>query len=286
MNVLHLNGKKCHDRRIVSLYNPSFLYGINCFEGIRAYWQPKSGDLKFLDLELHLERLYSSMAGLSFEAPVPIKKLAEEIYGLAQTESLREDSYFRVTVFIGDGASWHDAKDIHYMVSARSLPSQLGTRPPVSVGISNYTRISSHSMPPTIKAGANYLNSRYALLEARNKGHDEALFLTQSGFISEGTGANIFFIKEGRLHTPSIECDILVGITRARIIKLCKDRGIEVVEENITENRLKDFEAAFMSGTMVEIRPVEQIEQFGYKLEHPLYLELVDAMKHHVQPPS
>ena len=275
MNFLHLNGSRCEKLVAISLYNPSFLYGVNCFEGIRAYWAEDLKKLVFLDLDAHLDRLYDSMEQLSFSEPTSKSKLRMEIQEMIEVEEVREDVYIRVTVFIGEDGSWRTIDGIHYMVSIRSMPSRLGTQTPVRIGISRFHRISNHSMPPQVKAGGNYLNSRYALLDVAKRGFDEALFLTNSGTVSEATGSAVFFIKSGTILTPSLDCDLLKSITRMRLIQICKTLAIPVEERHIDPSEIPAQEAAFLVGTAVEMRPIMQIEKKRLDSAHPIYLALV-----------
>ena len=115
-------------------------------------------------------------------------------------------------------------------------------------------------MPAYVKAGANYLNSRYAMLDVRARGFDDALFLTADGVVSEATGSTIFLFRSGEIHTPSLDCDILPGITRARIIQLCGANGLSVREARIRPEELATYDGAILTGTMIEIRPVSRLE--------------------------
>lgn len=270
MNVLNLNGVRCRDMNVVSLFNPSFLYGINCFEGIRAYWNASLSRLVYLDLDAHLDRLYESIAQIGFPVPVGQTELKRELLALMDEEQVREDAYIRVTVFIGGDGSWRTSDGIHYMISARSLPSMLGKHRPIRVGISRFRRISGRSMPPNVKAGANYLNSRYALLDVTARGFDDALFLAETGVVSEATGSAIFFIREGRVYTPSLDCDLLRSITRMRVIRICGRLGIPVCEEWIEPTAIPGFEAAFLAGTMIELRPIAAIDETRFATDHSI----------------
>jgi branched-chain amino acid aminotransferase len=276
MNVLNLNGARCSDTNVVSLFNPSFLYGINCFEGIRSYWNAILGRLVYLDLDAHLDRLYESIAQIGFPAPVSQAELKAELLALMDGEQVREDTYIRVTVFIGGDGSWRTSDGIHYMISARSLPSMLGKHRPIRVSVSRFRRISGRSMPPNVKAGANYLNSRYALLDVTARGFDDALFLTETGVVSEATGSAIFFIKQGRVYTPSLDCDLLRSITRMRVIRICGRLGVPVCEERIEPTAIPGFEAAFLAGTMIELRPIAAIDEARFAIDHSIARAIQD----------
>ncbi|WP_435770430.1 aminotransferase class IV [Nocardioides sp. SYSU DS0651] len=268
MNVAYLNGERCLDLTQISLYNPSFLYGISCFEGIRAYWNDSQGEMVFFDLEAHLDRLYKSADDMRLEIPIDRAVLAEQIGRILVEHRVAEDVYIRVTVYLGGDGSWRTTGKAHYAVSVRSAPGALGSRSPVALGISRYRRITADSMPPQVKAGANYLNSRYAYLDAVDRGFDNALFLTHDGVVSESTGAAVFFVTADALETPPLDSDVLPSVTRRRVIQLCRAAEMHVVEKRIDPARLGDFDAAFLVGTSVEVTPISAIEQHVYQPDH------------------
>ena len=134
-----------------------------------------------------------------------------------------------------------------------------------SLHVSSVLRNSELSTPPSIKAGGNYLNSRYAKLEAMERGFDDALIINQKGLLSESTGSCIFFIKGDLVLTPSLDCDILPSITRRRIIALCKNNQIEIVERHFTLEEVMRSDAVFLCGSMMEIIPVTQIDGHNFE---------------------
>jgi len=279
MNVLFVNGSRADSLSGISYYNPTFLYGISCFEGIRAYWNPDKRQLVFLDLDEHLHRLFKSAEFMSFRSPVTLAELRDEVIRIARQEQVRENCYVRITFYLGGDGSWHSTNDVHYMVSIRSMTSELGLRAPAAVGITHFRRISSNAMPAHVKAGANYLNSRYAMMDVRARGFDDALFMTSDGALSEATGSTLFLFKEGEIHTPSLDCDILPGITRARLIRLCEASGVKVREERILANDLAIFDGAVLTGTMVEIRPVSRLESRVLPTSSPMHLRLYNLFR-------
>lgn len=262
MNFAYLNGKRCDDQNQISLFNPSFLYGINVFEGIRSYWNGVKNII--FDLDEHLKRLYESASFLGFKDIISIHDLKKEILKIFEDEKIEFNVYIRITFFIGINTSWSCEDNIYRLIGIRKMPSFLDDMLSTSLLISSFNRISSRAMPPSVKAGANYLNSRYALLEAKNKGFEGALFLSDKNIISESTGSCIFFIKNNILYTPSEDSDILVGITRNRIIDLCKMNNINVNEMHITPSMIYTYDAAFLAGTMIEIKPISKIERKEY----------------------
>ncbi len=282
MNVAYLNGKKIVDLHCVSLYNASFLYGINCFEGVRGYWQFDKKKISFFDLEEHITRLYASANAMIFKKPVERNQLCREIKDIVMSEAIVENVYMRITFFVDSETSWSETENISYIVSLRSMSSVLGKSPPAHLTISKYRRIGGDAMPPSVKAGANYLNSRYALLEAKQKGFDGAVFLTKTEFIAESTGSCIFFIKKGGVYTPSTDCDILIGVTRNRIIALCKALNVPVFEKKITPKSLTGYESAFLAGTMIEMKPIAKIDTVEFDCNHILYLRIVNTLFNYI----
>ena len=133
-----------------------------------------------------------------------------------------------------------------------------------SLKISNVIRNTEKGTSPSIKAGGNYLNSRYAKIEAIEHGYDDALMINHKGFISEATGSCIFFLKDGALFTPSLDCDILPSITRYRIISLCKKNRIKVIEGRYKPGDLIRSDAAFLCGSMIEIMPISNIDNMKF----------------------
>jgi branched-chain amino acid aminotransferase len=283
MNTLYVNGAKSGNLLGISYYNPTFLYGVSCFEGVRAYWLGKEKKLIFLDLPAHIARLYRSAECLLFKPPLTAAQLEAEVLQIAASEKIQEDVYVRITFYLGGDGSWHSVHDIHYMISFRSMPSELGTRAPAALGLSRYRRISAEAMPASVKAGANYLNSRYGLLDVRARGFDDVLFMTQDNFVAEASGSTIFFLKGGELYTPSLDCDILAGITRGRILKLCREHGVPVHEVKIPADKLSDYEGAFLTGTMIEIRPVSRLESKVYQCGDAVSGRVIELLREFIQ---
>lgn len=268
MNKCYYNGKVVEQRNIVSVYNGSFLYGINCFEGMRGYWDSSSKQIILLDLKQHIDRLFSSADRLRFNYPISRDAITSELREMMIRDKVTEDIYIRITFFIDGETSWIEQENISYIISIRSMGSSLMEDPRTrnySLHVSSVTRNSELSTPPSIKAGGNYLNSRYAKLDAIGQGFDDALFINRKGSISESTGSCIFFIKGDLVLTPSLDCDILPSITRRRIIALCKNNGIEIVEGHFRLEEVMNSDGAFLCGSMMEIMPVTQID--GYFFE-------------------
>lgn len=266
MNVLYYNGLKKNDRKFISAYNTSFLYGINCFEGLRLYYV--QDEILILDLDNHLRRLYDSLSRLNLSSNISMESVESEILEIVKSEDIRENCYLRITFFLDDEVSWSYRGNVSRLISIRSMSSSildtnyLTTK---SLGISKYDRITMKSMPPNVKAGANYLNSRYATLDVKDRGFDLPLMLNKDGFLTESAGSCLFFFKNNCLYTPSEDMDILHSITRKRILEICRKNSISCYEGAFKTVELEDAEVVFLAGTMMEITEVHQIEKYTYK---------------------
>ena len=267
MNKCIFNGKVLGDRNIVSVYNGSFLYGVNCFEGMRGYWNISSKQMVLLDLNQHIDRLYLSAERMRFNFRVAKEEIILQIRQFIIKENIQENIYLRITLFIDGETSWMEQENISYLISFRSIESNLDEEVisnKYSLKISNVIRNTEKGTSPSIKAGGNYLNSRYAKIEAIEHGYDDALMINHKGFISEATGSCIFFLKDGALFTPSLDCDILPSITRYRIISLCKKNRIKVIEGRYKPGDLIRSDAAFLCGSMIEIMPISNIDNMKF----------------------
>jgi len=270
-----INGVKAQDKNIISLRNPSFLYGINCFEGIRGYYIKELNSINIVDFSEHIDRLIKSINMLEFSIAINKNELIEEIHKIIFDEEINENIYLRLTYFLSGEVSWRQKEKISYTLNIRSIDSYLGNSWPISLGLSSYVRISRNSLPPFVKAGANYLNSRYALLDSEKRGFQGTLFLNDKGYVAESSGSCIFFIKNKTLYTPSEDCDILVGITRGTILEIAKKSKINIKEVKIKPENISNFDFAFLAGTMIEIKPVASIEDYFFKNKSKIYDFLV-----------
>ena len=283
MNKCYYNRKVVEERKIVSAYNGSFLYGINCFEGMRGYWDSSTEQMVLLDLMQHIDRLFSSSDRMRFRYPVSKEALVSELREMMITEMVEENVYIRITFFIDGETSWIEQENISYLISVRSMGSTLMEDPRTrdySLRVTSVLRNSELSTPPSIKAGGNYLNSRYAKLDAIDHGFSDALFINGKGSISESTGSCIFFIKGDSVLTPSLDCDILPSITRRRIIALCKKNRIEVVEGHFRLEEVISSDAVFLCGSMMELMPVTQIDDYKFETgSNSLYIRIVNLFQ-------
>ncbi len=232
-------------------------YGSGAFEGIRCY-ATDNGPAVFR-LSDHVERLLQSFS--CFGAPFPWSKEAIEQAIIATIKANAfEDCYIRPIIFFGGESLLLSPKElsIHCAILVMDMDKYLG-KEPIRMGISSVKRIHPESMPIHHKINGFYVNSILAFHDARSRGFDEALLLDHGGTIAEGSVANIFFVVDGVLITPSTT-SILPGITRSTILSIAKELGIETRVETLPLEIIEKATEAFLCGTASEITPIKSIE--------------------------
>jgi|TARA_B100001750_G_scaffold248445_1_gene279649 branched-chain amino acid aminotransferase len=234
-------------------------YGTAVFEGIRAY--PSEDNLLVFRLKEHLERLVESCKILPLEHKFSVDDLEKAVLGLLKKNQLKESSYIRPIVYVGYGGIGLNFTGFPINVAIAAFPfGKYFTNPEIKVCISNWKRISDESMPPQAKASGNYLNSVMAKLDALRAGFDDAILLDSKSSVSEGTGENIFVIKNGEIVTPPTSASILVGITRSSIMKIAQDMGMEIKERDVSRVELYQADEVFFSGTAAEVTAIVEID--------------------------
>lgn len=241
----------------VSVFDHGFLYGDGVFEGIRSY------NGKVFMLDEHLDRLYESAKSIWLTIPMTKEQMKEAILQTLRVNKLR-DAYIRVVVSRGEGDLGLDPRkcpkpNVVIITDRIELfPSELYERGVEMVTVS-VRRNSPQALNPNIKS-LNYLNNILAKIEAINAGKPEGLMLTLDGYVAEGTGENIFIVKNGKLFTPPAYMGILKGITRQVVMKLAQEMEIPVKEEVLTLHDVYNADECFMTGTAAEIIPVVKLD--------------------------
>ncbi|MDF1481890.1 branched-chain amino acid transaminase [Extensimonas sp. H3M7-6] len=238
-------------------------YGCGAFEGVRAY-NTVNGTAIFR-LQEHTERLFNSSKILRMKIPFSQEQVNE-----AQRAVVRENKldacYLRPLVWIGDKKLGVSPKGntIHVMVAAWAWGAYLGEdgiTKGIRVKTSSYTRHHVNITMTQAKSVSNYTNSILANMEATDDGYDEALLLDAAGFVSEGSGENVFIVKGGVVYTPDLSAGSLNGVTRNTVLHICKDLGIDVVQKRITRDEVYISDEAFFSGTAAEITPIRELDR-------------------------
>jgi branched-chain amino acid aminotransferase len=237
-------------------------YGTGVFEGIRAYETPQ-GTAVFRHQE-HLERLFRSAELYYMPIPYSLEELRSATHELITANDLRE-CYIRPIAFRGYGQMGLYPLDAPVEVSIAVWPwgAYLGEESKlrgVRAKIASWRRISHDALIPHAKASGQYLNSVLAKIEASKAGYQESILLDHHGFVCEGSGENIYIVREGKLVTPPHTAGILDGISRKSINQIANDLGHEIVERDIARAELYLADEVFLSGTAAELVPVREID--------------------------
>jgi branched-chain amino acid aminotransferase len=238
-------------------------YGSSVFEGIRCY-ETKRGSAVFR-LDEHIQRLLNSAH--IYRMPVPYDKAA--IIDACKEMVVANEfkyCYLRPLIFRGYGTFGVDPfpAPVETYVCSWIWGKYLGKEAleqGVDVGVSSWTRIAPNTLPSLAKAGANYMNSQLIKMEAQLNGYVEGIALDVNGFISEGSGENLFLVKDGKVMTPPLTSTVLQGITRDTVIKICQSLGIPVVEQTLPREMLYLADEAFFTGTAAEITPIRSVDK-------------------------
>lgn len=241
----------------------SLHYGLGAFEGIRAY-KGADGRSAIFRLREHIGRLFDSCRIATIDIPFTEDQIVEATLGLLRHSGLAE-CYIRPLVWLGEGSIKVAARDNAVRVAIAAWPwgAYLGDEAierGVRLCVSSYTRIGVRSHYEKAKICGQYVNSVLAKREALANGFDEAILLDEQGYVSEGTGENLFIVRDGAIFTPPRGASILAGITRDTLLTLARDGELEVREEHMTRSDLYLADEVFMCGTAAEVTPVREID--------------------------
>ena len=237
-------------------------YGTAVFEGIRAYETPQgTGIFRHLD---HLDRLFTSAKLYYMPVPYGLEELRAATHELISANELRE-CYIRPIVYRGYGEMGLYPLDAPVEIAIAvwewgAYLGEEGKRDGIRAKVSSWRRIPHDSLIPHAKASGQYLNSVLAKIEASKAGYQEAILLDSRGFVCEGSGENIYAVREGKVVTPPQTAGILDGINRKSILQIAADLGYDVIERDLARAELILAEEVFLSGTAAELVPVREID--------------------------
>src|SRR5262245_36838794 len=235
------------DDATVHVLTPTLHYGWGVFEGIRAYETPNgSGVFRLTD---HMRRLYRSAKIYYMQPPIPLDDSIGVVKELVRINGV-PTCYVRPLVFLGYGEIGLNPLPSKVRMAIACWPwgaylGEEGFETGVRAKISSWRRLDANSIPPAAKACGQYLNSSLAKVEATKAGYDEAILLNSSGYVSDGTGENVFIVRDGVVHTPPLHAGILGGITRDSLITVARDLGYEVRETDLVRTDLYLADEAF-----------------------------------------
>lgn len=256
-------------------------YASCVFEGCRMY----GGEI--FKLREHSERLIKSAEILGFKIPYSVEEIDQACIDAVRAQKLT-DGYVRPVAWRGSEMMGVSAQKnrINFAVAAWEWPSYFDPeqrKKGIRLDIAQYKRPSPETAPSMAKAAGLYMICTISKHAAENKCYADALMYDYRGYVAEATGANIFFIKDGVIHTPKPDC-FLDGITRQTVIGLAKDRGYEVIERHIKPEELSDFSECFITGTAAEVTPVGEIGPHKFtpgEITHNLHEDYIAAVHAH-----
>jgi branched-chain amino acid aminotransferase len=251
-------------------------YGSGVFEGIRCY-ETAEGPAVFRLTE-HMERFERSAKMLFMDMGYTVEETVEAVKETIRANKLPA-CYIRPIAFRGYGVMGLDPIPAPVNVSIACWPwetymGEEALREGVDVGISSWRQRGINSMPPAIKATGNYLNSSFARIEANQHGYNEAILLNEDGKVTEGTGENIFIVRDGVISTPPVSDGLLEGITRDSIMQLAIDLDYDVIEESLVRTDLYTADEIFMTGSAAELVPVRSVDHRTIGPAGPITMEL------------
>ena len=238
-------------------------YGLGAFEGIRAY-RRADGSTTIFRLHEHINRLFDSCKLMMMEPRFTRDQVSAGCVALLRDNKM-DEAYLRPIIWVGDGAMGVYAPDnpVRTAVAAWRWGAYLGkgaVENGIRVKISSWSRHHIHVSLAKGKIVGQYTNSIMAKREAKMAGYDEAVLMDVQGYVSEGSGENLFIVKKGKLITPPLSASILEGVTRDTILMLAREEGLVVSEEMVTRDQLYLADEAFFTGTAAEVTPIREVD--------------------------
>ncbi len=259
--IIYSNGSfvKASDAK-TDLFGQTLHYGYGVFEGIRSY-RTASGDTRIFKPVQHFDRLQKSAAALNLPYHWNTKQLIEATYGVLKQNGL-EDAYIRPLIYAPANMTFNLNTESFIVIEAWKMLPFLGDKL-LRVMTSSFQRPNPKGFKIEAKATGHYVNSILASQEAKANGFDEALLLDMNDFVAEAPGANVFVEQNKTLYTPKAG-NILPGITRATVIEICNELGMEVIEKDIEATAVHGADGAFFCGTAAEVIGIESLDNVAF----------------------
>ncbi|HEX2729750.1 MAG TPA: branched-chain amino acid transaminase [Rubrobacteraceae bacterium] len=236
-------------------------YGTGVFEGIRAYWNEERGTLQVLKLREHYERFEKSCRLLRIDFPNTVDELCDITLEILKRNAPREDTYIRPLAYKSAesvGVNLKGASELSiFTVPMGNYVELTGLK----CCVSSWRRTPDTAIPARAKCTGSYVNTALAVDAAHRAGYDDAIFLTQQGFVSEASAANIFLVRKGQLITPPVTADILEGVTRDAVMDLAeRELGMPTEQRDVGRTELYAADEVFLTGTGFQIAPVIEVD--------------------------
>ncbi len=248
----------------VSIMTNALQYGTAWFGGIRGYYNAQKKTVFVFRLDDHIKRFIQSSQIIGVDFNYTHDQLRKIILDLVKKNRPTTDVYLRPFAYASStqlGPNFNKENIFEFALYMIPLGDYLPTDKGLKTGVSTWRRVADTMIPPRAKISGAYINSALARKEAADNGFDEAIFLTQEGYVCEGSAENIFMVKNGVLITPSHDSDILEGITRRTVIELARNPKIPVVERSVNRTELYTADELFFSGTGVQIAWIAEVDR-------------------------
>ncbi len=260
---IHFNGQIVpQEEARIHINSPAAMYGIGVFEGIRAYWNEADGEMYVFRLRDHARRLKQSMKLLRMEDGFSVEWIENAVLDMIRANDFRCTIQMRLVAMLADPESDRaDTGPTMIVVSGKPRPVHAFLETGLKGGTSSWIRTPDNALPVRIKCNANYVNARHAEMEARAKGYDRAILLNSRGKVSEGPGASLFIIRDGKPVTPGVTSDMLESITRESLMQLLRERlSVETAQRELDRTEIYTADEAFICGTLAEVTPIVSLD--------------------------
>ena len=253
-----------YEQAVIHVTTPAYRYGAMVFEGLRGYWNDEEDQMYLFRVPEHCRRLNQSLKMTRMDLAIPVEEMTGNLIQLIRKNEVQETIHFIYSAYLDGDGPMSSTGPIGTAIEIRRLGRMFDIENGIRCSTSSWRRNTDDASPMRIKSAANYQNSRFALLQAKQDGYDNAILLTASGKVSEGTGACLCMVRDGRLVTPSITSDILESITRDTIIKLYREQfDTSAVERSIDRTELYVADEIFFCGSGYEIVPIVNVDGFS-----------------------
>ena len=267
------------DACVLHARSPGAFWGANVFEGVRAYLSADGDQLILFRLDDHLSRLWRSMRAVHLASVYPRREIELACAQLLRQNEYRADAHVVIVGYFGSGRDFDplghtDESGMH--ITACPIARPAAYERGAHICVSSWRRIGTDTMPPRVKAGANYHNSRLAFQEAARNGYDNAIILNSNGMVAEGPTACVAVIRDGAIISPPSTSGALDSITLATVAELAEREGLAFRRQDIDRTDLYSADEAFFCGTVAEIQPIVSVDrvQIGSGAPGPVTLKL------------